>query len=235
MAKSAIMPPQFIWPPQVVEHFGSRGYQPEMEADNVAHTILTPDESKVSDETREILYSKLPIRFWVKTELTETCWMWCGAKHGNNGYGCFFWQGKNVTISRLVWWLLHGEIPVRMVVCHKCDNPLCFNPSHLFIGTMKDNLQDASRKGRCAMQTQPEKMREAIKNGPRPNYARGSRQGQSKLNETQVKVIKAALRSGAGMKALARMFQVGATTIQDIAGNRRWKHVTLRIEESETK
>jgi len=47
-----------------------------MEADNVTHTILTPDESKVPDEICELLYSKLPIRFWVKAEITKTCWVW---------------------------------------------------------------------------------------------------------------------------------------------------------------
>lgn len=142
------MRPRFSWPPRVVEHSEGRGYQPIKEADNVAHTILTPAESKVSDEIRETLYSKLPIRFWVKTELTEACWIWHGATQGNNSYGCFFWHGKNVSTSRLVWSLLHGNVPAGMMVCHKCDNPLCFNPSHLFIGTMKDNQRDAMRKGR---------------------------------------------------------------------------------------
>lgn len=212
----AIMPPQFNWPSQVVEHFESRGYQPDLEADNVAHTILTPEESKVSDETRNILYSTLPLRFWMRTEQTETCWLWTGWRHtGRTGmdYGMFKWQGRPRRVHCLIWELLHGVPPAKMVVCHKCDNPPCFNPSHLSIGTQADNLHDAMSKGR---------MYRTSKSGTRDSFL--------KLTHEQVYAIKLALAAGEFKKALARKYGVTKKTIQDIADGVSWRHVVIENE-----
>lgn len=63
-------------------------------------------------------------------------------------YGQANYKGKKLKAHRLSWILHYGEIPENMVVCHKCDNPKCVNPEHLFLGTQRDNLKDMKTKGR---------------------------------------------------------------------------------------
>jgi len=76
------------------------------------------------------------------------CWKWTGAKHVF-GYGMIRDEsGKKITASRASWLIHFGEPPAGMYVCHKCDNPECSNPAHLFLGTAKDNSQDMFEKGR---------------------------------------------------------------------------------------
>lgn len=89
-------------------------------------------------------------RFWSKVGITDNpdeCWLWMrGLTTG--GYGAFYANGKNHIASVTAWEIINGEKPPKMVVCHKCDNPRCCNPSHLFIGTQSDNMLDRERKGR---------------------------------------------------------------------------------------
>jgi hypothetical protein len=75
------------------------------------------------------------------------CREWQGARQPT-GYGEITVNGKSATTHRLAWELAHGPIPTGMCVCHHCDNPPCCEPSHLFLGTHKDNMQDAAKKGR---------------------------------------------------------------------------------------
>ncbi len=86
-------------------------------------------------------------RFWPKVIKTNGCWEWIGARcltgHGK------FWYNKRLGEAHRFSYEIHvGSIPKGMVICHKCDNPPCVNPEHLFLGTMKDNSQDMMAKGR---------------------------------------------------------------------------------------
>ena len=87
-------------------------------------------------------------RFWSRVEKQENgCWKWIGAKF-HRGYGRVNSGGKMLRANRVAYEISKGDIPVGMVVCHKCDVPLCVNPDHLFLGTIKDNVDDMIRKGR---------------------------------------------------------------------------------------
>ncbi len=80
--------------------------------------------------------------------ITETgCWLWTGWC-GSQGYGGLMVKNEAVRAHRLSWELHYGPIPKGLYVCHKCDVKSCVNPDHLFLGTHKDNIQDAIKKGR---------------------------------------------------------------------------------------
>lgn len=76
------------------------------------------------------------------------CWLWLGSRHPT-GYGQFSIKFKKMLAHRYAWSLENGPVPEGLYVCHKCDNPPCCNPAHLFIGTQKDNLADMKAKGRA--------------------------------------------------------------------------------------
>lgn len=91
---------------------------------------------------------KKPIseRFWSKVSKSEGCWLWTGARlprgYGKIGRDCGGWD-----LAHRVSWELHfGAITDGLHVLHKCDNPPCVNPAHLFLGTRSDNMQDCFRK-----------------------------------------------------------------------------------------
>lgn len=89
-------------------------------------------------------------KFISKVRKTDTCWLWEGSRT-LRGYGRCEW-GKHKLAHRVAYELFNDFIPPNMQVNHKCDNPPCVNPSHLFIGTQSDNIRDASRKLRLPMQ-----------------------------------------------------------------------------------
>lgn len=121
-------------------------------------------------------------RFTEKTSIAMTgCWNWTGATDGR--YGSMAVNGRQTKAHRISWTLTHGDIPDGMFVLHRCDNTLCVNPGHLFIGTQSDNLLDCSRKGRSGAKTQPHRLARGNANGARKHpdrLARGERNGAVK-------------------------------------------------------
>lgn len=87
-------------------------------------------------------------RFWSKVDRRgpDECWPWT-ACYSRNGYGWFGVNGKGWVATRMAWFLTHGSPPDGFV-CHRCDNPQCVNPAHLFVGSHTDNMRDAVAKGR---------------------------------------------------------------------------------------
>lgn len=91
-------------------------------------------------------------RFWSKVDYgpRDRCWLWRGGICGK-GYGNFGLNRngeKMVMAHRMSWRLVYGDIPAGLFICHKCDNPRCVNPFHLFPGTRTENVQDMIRKKR---------------------------------------------------------------------------------------
>ena len=93
--------------------------------------------------------------FWDNVNMTGNCWLWQGGKT-DSGYGIVSaspnpWR----TAHRVAWELTNGPIPKGLFICHHCDNRLCVRPEHLFLGTAKDNLRDAIKKGRFVPDATP--------------------------------------------------------------------------------
>ena len=154
-------------------------------------------------------------RFMEKIKVDEDtgCWEWQSAKT-TDGYGRIFCDSKATLAHR--WSYQHhvGEIPKGMCVCHKCDNPGCVNPDHLFIGTAQDNVNDMTAKGRS-------------------HETKGSRNGAAILNEENVRLIKQFLarhtvqmgNKGGQCDFLGRWFGVKSNTISLINIGDTCKHI----------
>ena len=150
-------------------------------------------------------------RFWAKVEKKgpDECWLWkAGSKA--EGYGMFWVDGKTRKASRVAYTIEKGKIPDDgthhgTCVCHKCDNPACCNPAHLFLGTTMDNTADRHAKGRST---------------------RGGTNGNSKLIEAQVIEIRALYAAGGiSMRKVALKFNVDTGLVHLIVKRRIWKHV----------
>ena len=143
-------------------------------------------------------------RFWEKVRITPGCWEWTGATFAK-GYGQFsVGHSINLRAHRFSWRLHHGTIPRGLYVCHKCDNPCCVRPSHLFLGNAKSNYEDARTKGR---------------------HACGTKIYRAKLNPNSVRRIRKMIARGDAVKGIARKFQIDPVAIRNIRQGRGWAHV----------
>lgn len=107
----------------------------------------------------KLLLKSVQSRFWSKVDkqglthpvLKTRCWEWTASKVTNSGYGQFQ-VIKSTTLAHRISWLIHfGEIPTGLFVLHKCDNKICVNPDHIFLGTHQANMDDCKAKGRNAV------------------------------------------------------------------------------------
>lgn len=147
----------------------------------------------------------LSVRFWEKVRKTESCWLWMAHKNWQ-GYGSIRVGDRRVTAPRVSWELANGPIPEGMCVLHRCDNPVCVNPEHLFLGTQKDNMYDRTVKGRDYR-----------------GQHDGERNGNHKLAWDDVEAIRALYRVDIYTGAeLAQAFQVATPTIDRIVYGRSW-------------
>lgn len=134
----------------------------------------------------------------------DACWEWRGARSAA-GYGNVVVRGKTVTAHRVAWETERGPIPEGMQVCHRCDNPLCVRPDHLFLGTAADNMADRNAKGR---------------------QARGEKFKRSSLTEEKVREMRVLAKTGVNMSELARRFGVSLPSASRIVRGLDWRHVT---------
>ena len=139
-------------------------------------------------------------RFVEKVKKTNSCWNWI-ANRNKKGYGRFWVNGKNEFAHRTAWEIAFGKINGDVRVLHRCDNPSCVKPTHLFLGTHADNGLDKARKGRSA---------------------KGEKNGNSKLSVEDVIFIR---NSGNSVSELADDFGMDRTQIWNIIKRKQWKHV----------
>lgn len=170
--------------------------------------------------------SEIESEFWSKVDKSngpDSCWLWSGPsktskKKAKPGYGHFTIQHYGVFFvkspAHVFAYKSHNkvEIPNGIRVCHRCDNPPCCNPKHLWLGTDKDNIRDAWKKGRA-------------RSNLKPNPMHGSKHPRSKLTEAAVLSIRQELAEGATVKATAIKYKVSTGLISMVGKRQVWKHV----------
>jgi hypothetical protein len=131
------------------------------------------------------------------------CWK-CTSHYDNKGYPKFQNNGKTIRIAKYLYEREFGEVPEGFVLRHKCDNPKCINPSHLEVGTQRDNMQDMVERG---------------------HSTKGSKNPMSKLSEDDVKTILIRIKKGEFAEKIAEEYKVSKMTIGCIAGRITWRHI----------
>ena len=180
------------------------------------------DYAKNTGQLNNLPKKTLEQRFWEKVNkngpihpvLQTPCWVWTAAPNPK-GYGVISLgsEGKgNVLAHRLSWEIQHGDIPKSLCVLHKCDNPPCVNPEHLFLGTKLDNNRDMIAKGRFK---------------PDPScYVHGAQHGNSKLSDDVVREARVRFGKGkATIKELAKENAVSKATMHAALTRQTWRHV----------
>lgn len=131
------------------------------------------------------------------------CWLWIGPVDGR-GYAKFIYRHRAYIASR-VSAMVHGmTLPLGKVVCHRCDNRLCVNPDHLFVGTQKQNMDDMRAKGRAAV---------------------GERMPTAKLTAAKVRGIRFLASLGRKQNVMAEQYGVSKMTISRVVNRQLWSHV----------
>lgn len=133
------------------------------------------------------------------------CWNWIAAKHSTKKYGIVSFAGLGSQLAHRVAWMIYKDKdPKDLFVCHKCDNGLCVNPDHLFLGTATDNMRDMENKGRSR----------------HPNC---EKHGRAKLTLKDVEKIRRLHAGGMAIRAISRKFKkVTRTSIAGIIHRKTW-------------
>jgi HNH endonuclease len=146
-------------------------------------------------------------RFWQKVKVVydpNSCWLWQAAKVGG-GYGRIATPYGLKIATHALWFLIYGKWP-RKHLLHRCDNPSCIRPSHLFEGTQLDNVRDCERKERAL-------------------HPHGSKNGRAKLTEAQVRAIrKEYTEDRTHQVVLARRYHVAQSSISSILRREHWSY-----------
>lgn len=137
---------------------------------------------------------------YVFIDTNSGCWLWTG-NVDHYGYGRVGYKMKTFRASRASIIIFEGKDPGKLFVCHKCDNPLCVNPGHLFLGTQKDNMSDAKKKGRTAA---------------------GSKCGTAKLTESDIPKIFEMAKTGMAHLEISKKFGVSRSNIGSILNKKLW-------------
>lgn len=140
------------------------------------------------------------------------CWICTSHSKNEKGYPIHKQNGKNTRVNHTMYESHIGEVPKGIFICHRCDNPGCINPEHLFLGTNMDNVRDKVNKGRQS------------KGEERSKITRGENSGTHKLTEAEVREIKFGC-TGMLHREIAERFNVARNTITYIKNNKLWKHV----------
>ncbi len=152
-------------------------------------------------------------KFWPNVTKTDDCWLYLN--RSSSGYGQMKHQGRNIGAHRVSWEIHHGPIPNGSWVLHRCDNPPCVRPEHLFLGTPGDNSRDRNDKGRANHQGYP-----AHRYVPR-----GEEVEQSRLAESEIPRIRERFASGESMRSIARSHGVTHEAIRKVIRRETWTHV----------
>ena len=142
-------------------------------------------------------------RFWDKVSVEPSgCWPWMGQRD-RDGYGGFHLDGKREIAHRLSYQHFKGDIPNGIYICHKCDNPSCVNPSHLWTGTHADNMADKVSKGRAYQPI-------------------GDKNKSAKLVEADVIAIRADTRP---QHQIAADYGIDQAQVSNIKLRKSWNHI----------
>lgn len=143
----------------------------------------------------------------------QECWKW-NAYCNDYGYGIFNLDDKHIKAHRFIYECYNGPVPAGLFVCHKCDNPPCCNPEHLFLGTDQDNKQDMIQKNRQAF---------------------GTANGMSKLNDETIIEILENIRNGkyTSLQQLCTVYSIAESPIRDMFNRKLWKHVTINYTDQD--
>lgn len=151
-------------------------------------------------------YPAKPFESRLKSDKATGCIEWTGGLN-TSGYGHLSVAGKLMLAHRYAYTLKHGPIPQGMCVCHTCDNPVCCNVDHLFLGTHLDNMRDRTAKGR---QRAP----------------KGEESPHAKLTADQITAIRKEYAAGGiSQAALGRKFGVSQTYVSDVVVGKTWAHL----------